>query len=168
MGAIEIVVIVVALSVIAYFIIKSKKKKNSDKSGEVINYTPVLSDLTQVESDILTLVNNHRSSLELKLVSPEKKARTMAFAHCDYMRENGAASHNNFFTRKNELVKYGAKDVGENVAYGYTTANSLFNAYLNSEGHRKVIEGPIYDYIGIRSIKDTKGKYYNTLLFVNF
>ena len=44
---------------------------------------------------------------------------------------------------------YAGFGAGENIAYGYTTPQSVMNAWLNSPGHKANIENPSYRVIGV-------------------
>ena len=74
-------------------------------------------------------------------------------------------NHDNFGYRS-EGIKYhdNAEVVGENVAYGYDTAEAVVNAWLNSPGHKAIIEGN-YTHTGFGVMKCTKGRSYFTQLF---
>ena len=62
----------------------------------------------------------------------------------------------------NELF---SSTVRENVAYGYATASGVVNAWLNSEGHREVIEGD-FTHFDISAEKDENGRWYYTNIFI--
>ena len=40
-------------------------------------------------------------------------------------------------------------NVGENIAYGYSTPAQVVNGWMNSEGHRKIILSASYSKIGV-------------------
>ncbi|MFZ3273609.1 MAG: CAP domain-containing protein, partial [Lutibacter sp.] len=87
--------------------------------------------------------------------------------HTDYMIEVGAISHDNFAERAQILMEQaGAKTVGENVAYGFSTAEGVVNGWLNSEGHRKIIENPDYTHFGISTDSNTENRNYFTNIFI--
>jgi len=78
-----------------------------------------------------------------------------------------AGSHDYFFRRSNGLKHYaGATKISENIAYGYRSAESVVNAWLNSQDHRAVIEGD-FTHIGFGIIKTIEDKFYYTLIFYN-
>ena len=75
-------------------------------------------------------------------------------------------SHDNFYTRRNSLINNaGAQNVGENVAYAYSSAQSVVNAWLNSPGHKDVIEGDYTDF-DISAEQNNEGKWYFTNIFI--
>ena len=79
---------------------------------------------------------------------------------------NDEVSHANFFQRKNNLMNQaGAISVAENVAYAFSTPESIVNAWLNSEEHKHVIEVDYTDF-DISAEKDEDGKWYYTNIFI--
>ena len=68
--------------------------------------------------------------------------KSVAHSHNLNMIEIHQISHNGFGLRSGFLMsKTGALTVFENVAYGYSNAQSMVNAWLNSPTHKEVIEG---------------------------
>ena len=55
--------------------------------------------------------------------------------------------------------------VGENVAYGYSTAESVVNAWIKSEGHKKNIEGD-FTHFEVTAEKSSDDKWYFTNIFI--
>lgn len=116
-------------------------------------------------NDILDLINDHRISIGLEPIKRDQQyASAYAVEHTKYMINVETINHDNFSVRSKALKDRGAKAVGENVAYGYRTAESVVNAWLNSSAHRNVIEGA-YTHSGFGVMKDPKGNYYFTQLF---
>jgi uncharacterized protein YkwD len=119
-----------------------------------------------IEVEILELINTHRISSGLSALSDMSTIKAQAYGHTDYMVVQQEVSHDNFYQRKRNLESYvGAKKVGENVAYAYSSSESVVNAWLNSEGHRNVIEGDYTDF-DVSAEKDSQGKWYFTNIFV--
>jgi uncharacterized protein YkwD len=83
------------------------------------------------------------------------------------MIEAGIISHDNFAQRAETLMtEAGAKTVGENVAYGFSTAEGVVKGWLNSDGHRKIIENPDYTHFGISMEISTDNRNYFTNIFI--
>jgi len=119
-----------------------------------------------IEIEILELINNHRLSIGLDVLNGMGTIKAQAYGHTDYMIDKSVISHDNFLQRKANLTNSeGASRVGENVAYAYSSSESVVNAWLNSEGHRNVIEGDYTDF-DIFAKKDESGKYYYTNIFI--
>lgn len=114
---------------------------------------------------ILDLVNQHRVSEGLtELKRDQTYASAYAVEHTQYMIRKAMISHDNFNVRSKALKERGALIVGENVAYGYETAEDVVFAWLNSPGHKKIIEG-LYTHSGFGIIQNERGDYYFTQLF---
>ncbi len=119
-----------------------------------------------IEVEILELINAHRINMGLPQLIEHNTVKAVAYTHTDYMVEANHVSHDNFFLRKNSLIENAsATVVSENVAYAYSSATSVVNAWLNSDGHRENIEGD-FDYADISAEQDSNGKWYFTNIFM--
>ncbi|MCK0124716.1 CAP domain-containing protein [Gelidibacter sp. F2691] len=119
-----------------------------------------------IEVEILELINAHRISLSLKPLHNLSIIKSVAFTHTDYMVSINQVSHDNFYQRKASLVENAAAiKVSENVAYSYTSAETVVNAWLNSPGHKAIIEGDFTDF-DISAEKNSEGKWYFTNIFI--
>jgi len=120
-----------------------------------------------LEAEILYLVNIHRTNNSLQKVSELSQPYTEALTHTKYMIEQGKTSHDNFdIRRSNLMIKSSAKVVLENVAAGYSTADSVMKQWLSSPSHRLVIENPDVQYMGISAQIDSRGINYYTQIFI--
>lgn len=150
-------------------VITSCSKEDSDEVEVAkydINLALAQKNDRQMSSEILSLINDHRVSLGLSILEIDNQyASAFAVKHTEYMIEKEQISHDNFGYRS-EGIKYhdGAEVVGENVAYGYDTAEKVFEAWLKSPGHKAIIEG-IYTHTGFGVMKCDKGRSYYTQLF---
>lgn len=143
--------------------------KDEPEVVEESNYTIDLNLAKETDWEmadaILQLINEHRSSNGLsRLQRDQQYASAHAVEHTQYMIEKSKISHDNFYQRSEALKDRGAKIVGENVAFGYTEAETVMHAWLSSDGHRKVIEG-LYTHVGFGIVPNEDGNYYYTLLF---
>ncbi|WP_299114026.1 CAP domain-containing protein [uncultured Winogradskyella sp.] len=121
----------------------------------------------EVANAILLRINSYRQDLNLNSIQLDGTyATAYAVEHTKYMIENNTISHDFFYKRKNGLKAVGAIEVAENVAYGYSSAESAFNAWLNSLSHKRVIEGN-FTHVGIGVLVDSNDKPYYTCLFYN-
>lgn len=119
----------------------------------------------QMADEILYFINEHRASMGLPALQRDRQyASAYAVDHTQYMIEKHQISHDNFGVRAQALKDRGAASVGENVAYGYSTAESVVNAWLNSPTHRQVMEGN-YTHTGFGVMQNDNGQYYFTELF---
>lgn len=119
-----------------------------------------------IEIEIMELINAHRIEIGLPSLKSLDDIKAEAFSHTDYMIENDEVSHANFYQRRTNLVnRIGAKSVGENIAYAYSSPQSVVNAWINSDGHRKILEGDFTDF-DISAEKDEDDRWYFTNIFV--
>lgn len=142
-------------------------------SSESLNENEILTEdiatppqAKPLEIEVLELINAHRINLGLNSLSNNGTVKAVAFTHTDYMVEVNNVSHDNFYVRKQSLqVNENAKVVSENVAYGYTSAHSVVNAWLNSPSHKSNIEGDFTDF-DISAEQNEDGKWYFTNIFI--
>jgi len=119
-----------------------------------------------IEVEAMELINNHRLSKGLRQLRNLEIIKSTAFSHTDYMVDNQKVSHDNFFARSTYLKNNAeAKRVSENVAYGFTSAQSVVAAWLKSESHKKNIEGDYTDF-EMSAEQDIDGKWYYTNIFM--
>jgi uncharacterized protein YkwD len=127
------------------------------------NYAP---EAKTIEIEILELINNHRISKGLSSLGNMTPIKAQAYSHTDYMVDKDEMSHDNFYLRSSTLKNNeGAITVGENVAYAYSSAESVVNAWINSESHRANIEGDFTNF-DISAEKNNEGKWYFTNIFI--
>lgn len=137
-----------------------------NQSSEIITTNSVTS-YTTIESEILQLVNEHRKNMNLSELTTLNIVSSVAKGHTEYMVETGAVNHDNFSQRAQTLMdNANAKSVGENVAYGFNSAQGVLNGWLNSEEHRKILENPEYTHFGISTESNSEGRNYFTQIFI--
>ncbi len=137
-----------------------------DNDEELSIDNMVVPEAKEIETKILDLVNDYRLSKGLNTLSSLLVVKSQAFSHTDYMVDTKKISHDNFFSRSKFLKENaGAKKVSENVAYGFTSAESVVNAWIKSDGHRINLEGDYTDF-DISAEKDVDGKWYYTIMFI--
>ncbi|MCK8479937.1 CAP domain-containing protein [Psychroserpens algicola] len=127
---------------------------------------PVPPAAKTIEIEILELLNAHRINLGLEPLTNHNTIKAVAYTHTDYMVESNNVGHDNFFQRKNSLIdNANATKVSENVAYAFSSAESVVNAWLNSEGHKANIEGDFTDF-DISAEQNDEGRWYFTNIFI--
>jgi uncharacterized protein YkwD len=129
---------------------------------EVIEQAEILT----MADEILQIVNDHRLSIGENTLETNTLATNLANEHTEYMIAQNDISHDDFNQRSDRLIdEENASRTGENVAYGQRSASAVMEAWLNSSGHRKNIEGD-FTHIGIGVIKNDAGVYYFTQIFL--
>ena len=120
----------------------------------------------EMSNRILELVNIHRASLGLvQLQMDSQYASAFAVKHTQHMIEKDQINPDHFGFPSEGIKFYDAAQVvGENVAYGYDTAEKAVEAWLNSPGHKSIIEGN-FTHTGFGIVKCAKGRNYFTQMF---
>ncbi len=154
---------IMALTAMLSFSCTSEDLSNETLDSMSLPSAPVAKS---IEIEILELLNAHRISIGLPTLSNHGVIKAVAFTHTDYMVEVDNVSHDNFYQRKNSLMNNAnASKVSENVAYAYSSAESVVNAWLNSDGHRQNIEGDFTDF-DISAEQNANGQWYYTNIFM--
>lgn len=106
-----------------------------------------------VEMEILGLVNMERQKAGLAPFLHSEELSKVARAKSQDMAKNNYFSHNSptygdpFTMIRNFGIQY--RTAGENIAKGYSSAQSVMNGWMNSSGHRANILNPAFGKIGI-------------------
>jgi len=154
-------------------IILSSCSKYENFAGYEENTDDLLANITLVSSNtqntievkLFDMINNHRTNIGLNELIFESATYYYAGIHTDYMIENGNISHDKFTERAENISKRTeAIFVAENVARNYDTLEKTFEAWMDSPGHRKNIEGD-YDYSAISIRPNSNGNLYFTQIF---
>ena len=119
----------------------------------------------ELVQDVLEVVNEYRSSIGLSSLSEHQTSEELALSHSAYMVEQNRASHDFFFQRSDYLRDNGAQLVTENVAFGYQSAQSALQGWLESPSHKEAIEGD-FTHTGIAVVSTELGVKYYTQLFI--
>ena len=99
-------------------------------------------DYNESEVEIMQLINDYRLSVGLNKLEIVNHISYKSEEHNLYMITNNVVNHNDFVARSENIMKtLGAKSVGENIAYNYSTPKAVLDAWLASPGHRENIEG---------------------------
>ena len=129
-----------------------------EKEAEKVAYS-------EMELEILELVNQYRLLNNLPIFEMNSFLYNEATEHTRYMIDKGEISHENSDERfKSIQSALSGNAFAENVAAGQKTAGQVVDAWLNSEGHRRNIEGN-YNITGISAIRNEQGRYYYTQIF---
>jgi uncharacterized protein YkwD len=100
--------------------------------------------ITRLEDEVTSLINKERGQAGCEAVKTDERMRAAGRAHSADMAKNDYFSHtgrdgSSFVDR---LARAGyPKDAaaGENIAYGYGTAQAVVNGWMDSDGHRRNI-----------------------------
>lgn len=104
-------------------------------------------------AEFVDLMNAHRTSMGLNPLVWDDQVAAVAQAHSEDMVARQFFSHTNLDGESpfDRLTAAGITylSAGENIAYGYPTAESVLAAWLGSSGHRANIENPNYTHHGV-------------------
>ena len=157
---------VIYIAFFAIFAFSCSPDNIEDDMNIALSEELIIPEAKLIEIEILELINEYRVSQGLCNLVTMDIVKYQAFSHTDYMIEQNNISHDYFYSRKAFLQSQaGALEVSENVAYGYSYAESVVNAWINSESHRATIEGDFTDF-DISAEQNDEGTWYYTNIFV--
>jgi uncharacterized YkwD family protein len=126
------------------------------------NTTQTSSALSAYEQKVVDLTNQERAKNGLPALKVDLTLSKMAHEKSRDMSANGYFSHTSptYGSPFDMMKKYGItyRYAGENIAMGQTTPDEVVKAWMNSEGHRKNILSPNYNYIGVGYV--SQGNYW--------
>lgn len=124
--------------------------------------TQTTSTLSAYEQKVVDLTNQERAKNGLPALKVDLTLSKMAHEKSRDMSLNGYFSHTSptygspFDMMKTYGITYSY--AGENIAMGQKTPEEVVNAWMNSDGHRKNILSPNYNYIGVGYV--SQGNYW--------
>lgn len=122
-------------------------------------------------AQVVDLVNQHRAALGLSQLAVSPTLQSAAVWKSRHMAYYGYLQHDDpappvARTVADRLAAcgypIGSVGWGENIAYGYSTAQSVMNAWLASPGHKANIENASFRAIGVGVARASNGAYYWT------
>ena len=132
---------------------------------ERINYPIYSYTFNQTELEVMQVTNDYRTSIGLNTLLPVQHFGYLCQQHNQYMITTHIISHDFFSERSNNIINtFHSTNVGEVIAYNYTTPTSVLQAWLNSTEHKQIIEGN-YTHFGISIREDSNGRKYYTFIF---
>jgi uncharacterized protein YkwD len=123
----------------------------------------------RLESIIFTRINQYRQSKNLPPLAFDPTIAATAKAHSEDMARKSILSHDGFHERFESMsealpVRSAAENVATNRGYNDPELVAI-QSWLDSPGHHHNIVGR-YDTTGIGIVKNSRGEYYFTQLFV--
>ena len=109
--------------------------------------------MLSIETEVVRLVNVERSKAGLPALQIDQEVSKVArlksedMANKNYFNHTSPTYGSPFEMLKKFNITY--KTAGENIAKGQKTAESVVNAWMNSEGHRKNILSSSFTHIGV-------------------
>ncbi len=125
--------------------------------------------VSDAASQVADLVNKERAKEGLGDLTLDKELSQAAEVKARDMAENGYFDHLSptYGTPSQLLDELGISytAMGENIAKGYLTAETVMDGWMNSSGHRANILKSVYTKIGVACVEDEKGTHYWVQLF---
>lgn len=147
------VIIILIASVLIY--LNKDKWKRKDRRYK-LEFIDGLGNV--IEKEFYILLHNYNG-----FYLWDKYATELARHHSIDMMNDNSVSHQLYFERQKALLDKGAKRVAEIVGTNISE-EGMFTAFLNSPDHRKVIDDPNYNAVGI-GITQQGTKLFFTVLF---
>jgi uncharacterized protein YkwD len=115
--------------------------------------TPTADDLKRMEDQVFALVNQRRAEAGLAAYSRAPELDAAARRHSSNMATTENLSHTgtdgSTFDQRIKAAGYPGDPTGENIAWGYSSAEAVMNGWMNSTGHRANILSQTSNQIGI-------------------
>lgn len=111
---------------------------------------------SRFEAQTFNSVNTYRANLGLQALTPIVQLNGIALSHTRAMLAINVPSHDGWNERGRQIQSLGFVDCGENVGGGECyphevqgMVNALVPGWINSPGHRQVIETSAFTYTGL-------------------
>ena len=135
--------------------------------GQALTIPQLDQGVSACESEVIRLVNEARTQNGLKPLSANWELSRVARYKSQDMVDRRYFSHTSptYGTPFQMIKSFGltCRTAGENIAYGQSTPQAVFNAWMNSSGHRANILNSSYTQIGVGYVPN--GHYW-TQLFI--
>jgi len=126
--------------------------------------TPTLPPAQTMQEDVFNRTNAYRLANGVPALTMNEKLSAAAQAHADAMASSGFFSHTSLDgSNAGDRISaqgYDWSTWGENIAYGYTTAEGVMNGWINSAGHRANILSSKFKELGVGYAINAKGTPY--------
>jgi uncharacterized YkwD family protein/spore coat assembly protein SafA len=135
-----------------------------------IVYIPNIDATKNIETQVLTLVNQERAKAGLKALTMNWELQRVARLKSQDMDAKGYFSHQSptYGSPFDMIKRFGISysSAGENIAAGQRSASEVMNAWMNSSGHRANIMNSSYTQLGVGYHLGGNGKCFWVQLFI--
>ncbi|MBM7838786.1 putative YkwD family protein/spore coat assembly protein SafA [Alkalihalobacillus xiaoxiensis] len=139
--------------------------------GQTIQLPGQNSNHQSMEQQVVSLVNAERAKHGLQPLRENWELSRVARFKSNDMRDSNYFSHTSpTYGSPHQMIRdFGIsyRASGENIAAGQTSAQSVFNAWMNSSGHRQNILSANYTEIGVGYSQGGSYGHYWTQMFIN-
>lgn len=122
-----------------------------------------------VVDEYMELLNDHRNSLGLRPLILSGQMEGVAFTHSLNMANKLVIfSHIGSSARCSKVQSDlgGGNLCGEVIAMGQKNAHAVFRSWINSPGHKAILENARYTHTGLGYIKNANGTHYWTQILL--
>ena len=152
--------------------VTTQAKPTTETTTQVTTTTEATTESTTTDTNnsiaksLLALVNQARAENGLSALSLNDSLSAVAQKKAEDMKNNNYFSHTSptygspFDMIKNAGISY--RSAGENIAMGQKTAEAVFNAWMNSSGHRANILSSKFTQMGI-GVTDGSTRYWSQM-----
>ncbi|MBG9784863.1 SafA/ExsA family spore coat assembly protein [Shouchella lehensis] len=139
--------------------------------GQTIQLPIQQSQGQSIEKEVVRLVNEERAKHGLQPLKENwELSRVARFKSAD-MRDKNYFSHTSpTYGSPHQMIRdFGIqyRASGENIAAGQTSAQAVFQSWMNSSGHRQNILSPTYTEIGVGYAEGGSYRHYWTQMFIS-
>lgn len=142
-----------------------RNSSNTMKSSVTIRVVNTL-EIERLIKEVFKLTNQERVNAGLPALTYSDALQKGAMIRAEEIIQSFSHTRpdgSKFYTVFDDTYAY--RMIGENLAAGFTSASSVVNAWMNSEGHRANILKDGYTQIGIGIKKDKDGRIYWVQIF---
>lgn len=118
-------------------------------------------------NELLGYINNFRTNKGLKKVQINVNISKVSLDWSAYMADKNYFEHNPNY-HKDSRVDQGWRKAGEIIAYNGGSVVGLFNQWVNSPGHNKIMSDGDYNIVGIGLATNSNGRLYGTVNFFRY
>ncbi|MEM6285298.1 MAG: CAP domain-containing protein, partial [Chloroflexota bacterium] len=115
--------------------------------------TPHTANASSPATEILTIVNREREAVGAGPLTLCDELTVAAQRHAEDMVANNFLGHTGSDGSRSwdriRAAGYDWNSTSENIAWGYATASSVMQGWMNSDGHRVNIVNPEFEHMGL-------------------
>lgn len=122
-------------------------------------------DWSNEEKELFSSINKFREENKLTYLIPEASIREEASRRIDILINLKEVNHVGFSESVTILTQKGFSCISEVIASGYTSIESVTNAFINSAEHNSILKKDCPKYVGVSIKKDNEEHTYYLIIF---
>lgn len=163
-------ILIAVVLVLAYFIIKNKKKlkdKNNDPPDIIYKVVSFLYTPLTREALIFLYINLERAKVKVIKMVSDKFIMQLANERVDEVDKDNKISHGGAPKSFIKMRKRGTDGESEIIAYGFLTAKGSIKNWLKSPSHKKAMLNPKYTICSVSCKRDEHGRWIDLVLMAS-